>query len=401
MDKTLFAKVQPLVQKLEIQAPLSDERRAIFEEFLTIFPTYPPIWKQYISEERNTSDSNTTERVMKLYYRCLPNTPDVDLFLDYIDFIKNTCHDRKVICMAYDYALSKVGRDMNAIRLYEDYVKIAETLNNNEMPLDKLRKVYQRALLVPMEGLQEFFKNYREFENRKSAQLAQQLIPDQERHFKATATVYHTKKKYHKQLNYLLCTMDDGGYSLLHQYRLFIEYEKLNPLNTNPETYREYVEYAYRVALATLRYVPLLWLEYGQFLIDTDTTAALKVLAEAVEILPENLMLSFTYAELLESKKKSAEACEIYRNLIKISENKIDHLTLATIQFLKFLQRTEGPTVMRKEFISAVESSKCTYHLFLAVASIENTVNVNQNAALRILKYGLDFHSKDFNFIEG
>lgn len=401
MNKAIFSKVQQLVQKLEVHSPLDDERRAVFEEFLAMFPTYPPIWKQYISEERACVEAEGPERVMKLFYRCLPNTPDVDLFLNYIDFVKSTSHDRKVVCAAYDYALSKVGRDMNAIPLYEDYVKLADTLNTNEMPLDKLRKVYQRALLVPMEGLQEFFKNYRDFEIRKSQQLAQQLIPEQEKHFKSTATVYHIKKKYHKQLNFLLCTMDEGGYSLLHQYRLFIEYEKSNPLSTNPETYREYVEYAYRLALTTLRYVPLLWLEYGQFLINVDTAAALKIFAEAVEILPDNLMLSFMYAELLESKKKSAEACEVYRRLIKTSEGRVDHLTLATIQFLKFLQRTEGPAAMRKEFISAVESTKCSYHLFLAMASIENTVNANRDAALRILKYGLEFHSRSFNFVEG
>ena len=55
---------------------------------------------------------------------------------------------------------------------------------------------------------------------------------------------------------------------------------------------------------------------------------------------------------------------------------------------------------MRKEFVSAVESGKCSYHLFLAVASIENTVNVNRDAALRILKFGFDNHFKDIKFFK-
>ncbi|KAH0792402.1 cleavage stimulation factor subunit 77 [Histomonas meleagridis] len=399
MNKEIFDVVQGIVKQLEIQAELTDERRSLFEQFLEIFPTYPPIWIQYIKEERQCTDDEANTRVMRLYYRSLPNTPDVNLFMDYIDFVQSTSYDRLQICQAYEYALSKVGRDMNAIRLYSDYANLAE--NSPGVPIDRLRRVYQRALLVPMEGLQEFFKNYRDFENRKSTNLAATLLPDQERHFKATATVYHTKKRYHKQLQHMLCTMDEGGFCLLHQWRLFIEYEKTNPLNANPDVHREYVEYAYNSALTTLRYVPLLWLEYGQALIEFgDINAAIEVYHKAINTLPDNLMLNFTFAELLESNKRSPEAYETYRNLILRSENNISHLTLATIQFLKFLQRTGGPVAMRQEFVACIEANKCTYHLYLAIAAMENAVNVDRDAALQILMFGFESHGNEFEFVE-
>ncbi|OHT06236.1 hypothetical protein TRFO_25797 [Tritrichomonas foetus] len=398
MNQELFDRIQPLIKRLEEEAPMSDERRALFEEFFTYFETYPSFWLQYIREELAAGEN---DRALKLFYRCLPNVPDVELFLEYLNFVHKTCTDRRAICAAYEYAIANVGRDIGAIPIYNNYVDFADSAGNEIVPLDKLRRVYQRALLIPMDGLMEFHQKYKNWEYSKSMQLAQQLLPEQERHFKATATVYHAKKRYQKQLQCTLCTMDDNGFDYLHRWRLFIEYEKTNPLASNPETYRAYVVYAYKCALMSLRYCSILWHEYAQFLVSIDdSNEAISIYSQAIKILPDNLMLHFTFAELLESRKRASEAFQVYRSIIERSEGNPNHITLSTIQFLKFLQRTEGPIAMRKEFITSVEHGRCTYHLFLAIASIENSVNVNREAALRILNLGLEKHGTESDFLE-
>jgi tetratricopeptide (TPR) repeat protein len=168
----------------------------------------------------------------------------------------------------------------------------------------------------------------------------------------------------------------------------------------SPDQRRAVVVFAYKCALTTLRFCSLIWHEYAQFLIEIgDSTEALAVYSKAIEILPLNLMLHFTYAELLESRKHSAEALPVYRALIERLEYPPDK-TLSTIQFLKFIQRTEGPAAMRREFICALQTGQCTYQLVLAVASIENLVNVNRDASLRILMLGIDKYGRSSEFLE-
>jgi len=131
-----------------------------------------------------------------------------------------------------------------------------------------------------------------------------------------------------------------------------------------------------------------------------DSEAALDVYSQAVEILPNDLLLNFTYAELLESRKRANEAINVYHKLINSPDlNQADY-TLSVIQYLKFLQRSEGPNTMRKEFIASLESGKCTFHLPLAVASIENYVNVNPDAASRILTYSLERYGNEPEFFD-
>ena len=128
-----------------------------------------------------------------------------------------TCTDKQKIYAAYEYALSSVGKDMNAIPIYNKYVEFAEQAGTQIISIDKLRKIYHRAHLIPMEGLQEFHGKYRNWETDKSPHLAPQLLPEQERHFKATAAFYHTKKQYHRQLQWTLRPMQNGSFDSLHQ----------------------------------------------------------------------------------------------------------------------------------------------------------------------------------------
>jgi cleavage stimulation factor subunit 3 len=397
MDATRFARVQELVSILEVDAPITDERRLLFEEFLSIYSTYPPIWRQYIDSEIRANDR---DRVTKLFYRALPNVPDVKLFQKYLDFVRRTTASQAEICAAYEYAIQHVGLDMGAIMIYSDYVDFAAGQASDVVPIDKLRKVYKAALSVPMDGLRDFFSNYRAFEERKSGQLARSILPDQERLFKGTAQVYHQKKRFQRELQSTLCILNDAGFDSIHRWRIFIEYEKGNPLMASPDQRKAFVVFAYKCALTTLRFCSLIWHEYAQFLTEIgDSNEALAVYAQAVKILPENLLLHFTYTELLESRKRAAEAGPIYRALIERLTDP-PKKTLATIHLLKFVQRTEGPAAMRREFICALQEGKCTYHLILAVASIENLVNVNRGAALRILMLGVDTYGSSPEFLE-
>ena len=111
-------------------------------------------------------------------------------------------------------------------------------------------------------------------------------------------------------------------------------------------------------------------------------------------------MLNFTYAELLESRKRSSEARELYQQLIEQSRENPSDFTLAAILYLQFLQRTEGPISMRKEFMKLMQAESCTYHLYFAMAKIENNVNVNRDAAIKIITLAAQKYGDDNSFQE-
>lgn len=398
MDQAIFDKFTEIYQKIDADAPISDEKRELYETLINMFPTYPEFWIWYIRDELN---ANNQDLAQKLFYRCLPIVPDVALFQHYLDYVTATCTDKQQICAAYEYALSNIGIDMDAKSIYMQYVEFAQVAGNEIVSVEHLRRLYHRALLIPMNGLNEILAHYENWEKSKSRELANKLIPEQERHFKATANVYHKKKKYHEPLKCELHSIEQGGFDSLHRWRLFIEFEKTNPLGASPEILKSYVVYAYRCALMSLQYCSILWHEYAQYLVSIDeSNEAIDVYKKAIHILPKNLMLNFTYAELLESRKRSSEARELYQQLIEQSKENPSDFTLAAILYLQFLQRTEGPISMRKEFMKLMQAESCTYHLYLAMAKIENNVNVNRDAAIKIITLAAQKYGDDNSFQE-
>lgn len=409
MDRRSFERAQELDKILfdgRNDGPITDARRALFEEYLSIYATYPPIWEQYISEEMELGPEND-ERVMRLFYRALPVVPKVSLFQNlYIPFVSRRSENRQEICAAYEYAISQVGLDIGAIGLYRGYTQYAKQVGEQIVPIDKLRRVYQRALTVPMDGLKEFHADYQRFEREKKQDLANAILPEQERRFKATASVYHEKKRVQKQLEWSLCRLDDAnGFDSLHKWWMFIKFERDLRLQVSTEQHRGFVVFAYKCALCVHRFCALLWNEYGQFMLqEGEVDEALAIYKQAIDVLPLSPLLHFTYAELLESRKRSGEAKHVYQGLIDrlADPEHIKDYTLATIFYLKFLQRTEGPNSMRQVFVCALNKMNCTFHLLLEVASMENLVNENRDAAFRILMYGVGDtkYGKDPIFIE-
>jgi hypothetical protein len=56
---------------------------------------------------------------------------------------------------------------------------------------------------------------------------------------------------------------------------------------------------------------------------------------------------------------------------------------------------------MRREFVAVLAKNECTFHLVLAVASVENLVNRNRDAAFAILDLGLERYGREASFVEG
>ncbi len=81
-------------------------------------------------------------------------------------------HNRQTITQAYEYVLDQVGIDVDAGRLWVDYIEVLKSgpyvlggTNWQDMQkMDTVRKVYQRAVSIPHNATLEIWRDYDKFE---------------------------------------------------------------------------------------------------------------------------------------------------------------------------------------------------------------------------------------------
>ena len=81
-------------------------------------------------------------------------------------------HNRQTITQAYEFVLGQVGIDVDAGRLWVDYIEMLKsgpgvlggTTWQDMQKMDTVRKVYQRAVSIPHNATLEIWRDYDKFE---------------------------------------------------------------------------------------------------------------------------------------------------------------------------------------------------------------------------------------------
>jgi len=104
--------------------------RETYDQFLKQFPTSHRHWIQYVNYELK---QKAYERVEAIFKRCLHSVPNVELWKNYLNYVKKThsgsaiseekkAEARQVIGDAYDYVLQHIGTDKNSGSIWQDYL---------------------------------------------------------------------------------------------------------------------------------------------------------------------------------------------------------------------------------------------------------------------------------------
>uniref|UniRef100_A0A183EBM5 Suf domain-containing protein n=1 Tax=Gongylonema pulchrum TaxID=637853 RepID=A0A183EBM5_9BILA len=155
-------------------------------------------------------------------------------------------------------------------------------------------------------------------------------------------------------------------------------WEKSNPLGTEEYShFAKRVIFAYEQALLCLGYYPDMWYEAALF-----RQQAASVLAEKGDVklsasmntditqlferavgglLKESQLLFFAYADYEEERMKYDNVKKIYDRLLAIETA---DPTLAYIQLMKFVRRTEGVQYARAVFKRARQDPRCKFHIY-------------------------------------
>ncbi|XP_019553197.1 protein suppressor of forked [Aedes albopictus] len=390
-----------------------NEVRTLYESLVSVFPTTARYWKIYIEQEMKYRNY---ERVEKLFQRCLVKILNIDLWKLYLTYVKETkaglsTHKEK-LAQAYDFALEKIGMDLHSYSIWQDYIsflKSVEAIGSyaENQKITAVRKVYQKAVITPIIGIEHLWKEYIAFEQNINPIISEKMSLERSRDYMNARRVAKELEIVTKGLNRNLPAVPPTGtkeeLKQVELWKKYINFEKSNPLRSEDTALvTRRVMFATEQCLLVLTHHPAVWHQAAQYLdqsskqlIDKGDLNAAKVFADEAanilerainSVLSRNALLYFAYADFEEGRLKYEKVHQMYNKFLSISD--IDP-TLAYIQYMKFARRAEGIISARAIFKKAREDVRSTYHVFVAAALMEYYCTKDKDIAFRIFELGL------------
>ncbi|XP_010537545.1 PREDICTED: cleavage stimulation factor subunit 77 [Tarenaya hassleriana] len=368
----------------------------IYEQLLSVFPTSARFWKQYVEAHMAVNNDDATRQI---FSRCLLTCLQVPLWQSYIRFIrkvndKKGTEGKEETRKAFEFMLNYIGTDIASGPIWMEYISFLKSLPVPSPQEDSqrkivLRKVYQRAIVNPTHHVEQLWKDYENFENSVSRQLAKGLISEHQPKFNSARAVYRERKKYIDEIDWNMLAVPPKGSSKEEAqwmaWKKFLAFEKGNPQRIDATLSNKRIIFTYEQCLMYLYHYPDVWYDYAEWHIKSGSAdAAVKVFQRALNALPDSEMLKYAYAELEESRGAIQSAKKLYESLLGLSTNSLAH-----IQFLRFLRRTEGVEAARKYFLDARKSPSCTYHVYVAFAMMAFCLDKDPKVAHNIFEEGL------------
>lgn len=370
----------------------------IYEQLLSVFPTAAKFWKQYVEAYMAVNNDDATKQ---LFSRCLLICLQVPLWRCYIRFIrkvyeKKGAEGQEETRKAFDFMLSHVGSDISSGPIWLEYITFLKSLpalnaQEESQRMIAIRKAYQRAVVTPTHHVEQLWKDYENFENSVSRQLAKGLLSEYQSKYTSARAVYRERKKYCEEIDWnMLAVPPTGSYKEEQQWiawKRLLTFEKGNPQRIDTASSNKRIIFTYEQCLMYLYHYPDIWYDYATWHAKSGSIdAAIKVFQRALKALPDSEMLRYAFAELEESRGAIAAAKKLYESLLTDSVNTT---ALAHIQFIRFLRRTEGVEAARKYFLDARKSPNFTYHVYVAYALMAFCQDKDPKLAHNVFEAGL------------
>ncbi|CAO2161573.1 unnamed protein product [Urochloa humidicola] len=375
-----------------------NEAAPIYEKLLATFPTAAKYWKQYVEAYMATNNDDATKQI---FSRCLLNCLHINLWRCYINFIRRINDKRgsegiDETKKAFDFMLNYVGNDAASGPVWMEYINFLKSMpvmtpQEESHRMTTVRKVYQKAILVPTNHVEQLWKDYENFENSVSRTLAKGLLSEYQPKFTSAKAVYRERKKFIDDIDWnVLAIPPTGSFKEEQQciaWKRLLAFEKGNPQRIDVTTANRRVTFTFEQCLMYLYHHPDIWYDYAMWHANNGSMdSAAKIFQRALKAIPDSEVLKYAFAEMEESRGAIQTAKTIYESLL--GEN-ASVTSLAHIQFIRFLRRTEGIEAARKYFLEARKSPSCTYHVYVAYATMAFCIDKDAKVAQSVFEAGL------------
>lgn len=375
----------------------------IYEKILAAFPTAAKYWQQYV--EAQISGNNDDEAVRKIFSRCLLNCLHIPLWLCYIRFIKRVNANKgfqgqEETRKAYDFMINYIGTDIKSGPVWLEYIGFLKFLQfqttspevKHQLMID-IRKTYQKAIVIPTHEINQIWRDYESFENSTNRSSAKGLLSEYQQRYNSARAVYGERRKHTEEIDWNMLALPPSAYSSKREnqwmvWKKALAFEKRNPQRIDSNSANERIACAYEQSLMYLYHYPDIWYDYATWhTTNGSTDSGIKVFHRALQALPKSTMLKYAYAELEESNGSIPAAKKVYESLLRDDHDKNSNNN--TIQFIRFLRRTEGAEAARKYFLDARSLPSCTYHVYVAYAIMTFCIDKDAEYAKNVFQSGL------------
>ena len=202
--------------------------------------------------------------------------------------------------------------------------------------MDLTRKIYHRALLNPMEGLENLWHSYDAYENSLNKLLAKKLVSEKSSAYMAARSATRELLEIVNEINLNEFPIEFEDSENFNSWMKWIDWEKSNPLiSNNKPLIHSRIVYAFRRALMSMRRDERMWLAYSNYLrfdVGKIDDAEL-VLKQARRCCPRSLSIVLAIVDLKESRGVDLEAIKpTLEQFISSSEIKLNQLKVEIIE---------------------------------------------------------------------
>ncbi|XP_063934653.1 uncharacterized protein LOC135146418 [Zophobas morio] len=359
-----------------------DTGRFYFDCFFRRFPLSPCKLKEYIDFELQRGNVGV---VQNIFQKHLKSSANIELWRCYLHFVDTQNEGleqmeyRAVMLKAFNFALENVSIDISSTVIYRDYIEFIkkwkpEVAFDESQKILMLRQIYHEAIKNPIYQLEALWSEYEAFERGVGGQILMERKFREEltaSYMLARSALVERTSRLEKIVRNVLSVPVADSAKERQQVKLwkeYIDWEKKNSLKLDLKDLQKRVIFTYKQCLQCYSFHSDIWLQYASFL-DGQHDACAAVFQQALQINPTSFLIAFSYAEYEERHGNNELAKNIYENLA--ARNDIDP-TLVYVQFMKFAKRVYGMDKVREIFRGARKDGRCTYHIWIANASLEH-----------------------------
>ncbi|KZP19108.1 Suf-domain-containing protein [Athelia psychrophila] len=396
-----------------------EEVKGAYDALLEVYPNTAQAQIAYIG---HYADAGLFTDAQKLFRGALLASPAVELWRFYLTYVRRRNpgpEKRGVIRDAYEFALTRIGHDKDSGEIWMDYIQFlrageAATTWDEQQKMDALRKVYHRAVQIPLENIEQLWSELEAFESNLNKITAKKFMADLSPSYMQARTVLRQLQRHlgplfppppppsasGRQSLYLpsLPTFNSAERALVGAWKTYLKWEEGNPLELDENDkaiLTQRIQSIYRKAVCRMRYygeIWYMWYVWHSNIGTIDRTEAITVLKEGIKANPASFLLNFAYAEALEAKgdkEAIAAAYEKFTDILRADLEALESRIDSANSSLESADGTSAPAAPNGQSNGLAEpGSQSTNSSFETQASNEKPPKSKELAEKRT-EYGL------------
>ncbi|MBW0506479.1 hypothetical protein O181_046194 [Austropuccinia psidii MF-1] len=320
-----------------------EKTREVYSSFLQNFPDAANQWVAYADLELGHGHFPEVEQI---FSRCLRSSVSVELWAFYLNYIRRVnpvegdkaAASRAIIISAYDFSLNHIGIDHESGQIWMDYINIVKAGEasgtwQEQQKMDTLRKLYQRAVCIPLDNIEQIWKEYDHFEHQMSKMTAKKFLADKSAQYMMARSALKEMKTLTDSLLKPKVPVKPNwkrvnDHKNLAQWKAYLAWEEKNPLEISDKNIlNTRIQYAYRQAVMHMRFHPEIWYLAADHLErNGKLEEALTVLQAGLTANPTSIVLTYAIVETQENLKNYPACHAAFNSLLEHYHSEIDEI---------------------------------------------------------------------------